>query len=184
MKDLTAVTVISHTISTCDFISLESLAHHTPHLKHVKASLKGTLSPGQTLPELQTATIPLVHRVDTLKSIVMMCSSLVYLEARELLLAPGKLTDEDVKEMMSPGCPHLEVFRLLFTNDITLVPGVKQITLSCPNLKIIGDLKAWSISFSTMSRFSLNLNAHNLDLSFEHDGILYHSNTPCKEFYH
>jgi len=181
--ELSIVSFTSYTASTMDFVPIQALARLAPNIRHIKASLRGELTEDRCFKQLYSATIPVAYELGTLKTILQFCKKLAYLETRELLTSPGLINDQDLVDMVESGCPRLEAFRLLFPTCIQLVPGIKQMMMNCPNLKIIGDLKKWNIPLSTLSRFSLNVNVHNLDVTFEHNSILYNPNTPCKELF-
>lgn len=184
LENLTVLALTTFTSSSFDFIPLEMLASSTPCLRNIKASLKGQLTSERTLFDLKSVSSAIMYSKETLKSIIHYSFELEYLEVREIFLSEY-LNDSDIHEMMLNGpYPSFEVFRLLFRNRINLSPGIKELVINCPNLKVLSDFKYYSaITFDTLSKFVLNMSKHNFEMLFEYDGILYPTNSQCKEFH-
>ena len=171
-----------YSANNCDFIPLELLASLVPNLRHLKASIKGTMNTARPLRNLLSVTAPIVHKKNTLISLIRNCAALQYLEVRELLHGMETLTDDDVNQIACEGNLNLEVFRLLFENRITF-DGLRSLFLECYKLKLVGDLKFWDTKLPTIVPLKFNMNFHNFDVAFEYEGIVYPTRKPCKEMY-
>lgn len=150
-------------------------------MEKIKAPLKGVITEKYPLKFLKHVAMVMSYTLETVKSIVQNCPGLQYLEIKELLLHSKFLDDDDISSIFIKEAENLQVLRILFNNNISMLYGMTEILKKCPAIRMVGDFKYWAVTGKSFYRLHKQINLHNFRIVVEYDGILHNSSNALME---